>query len=433
MICPGAYPLGGIATWLDYLCVGLQEKDWRVVVGLASGRWHDTKKYEQRHEGLTVTRVVNETGSREGRVRAIEAVIKSVNPQLVVGVNIPDCYVAAARCRGTGRWPKIVMTIHAIQPDVYDDATKHAALLDGVVCTNKLACELVRVDSGVNRKRIFYAPYGVADQEITYGNKGLRDPFRLAYVGRLEQGQKSLHDLPQVLDHLEGAGVKYQLIVAGTGPEETWIRRELSARAKKGIIEFLGEIELHAMNERVYDRADALIVTSVWETGPIIIWEAMASGVPVVTSKYIGSGLENSLINNENCLTFPTGDVREAAACITRLMDANLRGKLIQGGYRVVHNKYTQSSSIDAWDRCFTNIMISPDNGREIGHAYSVSHNGRLDRIFGVRLGETIRRALGRQYVHQSAGSEWPHSYGTRNLHDSSFWSLARQLDDAVT
>jgi glycosyltransferase involved in cell wall biosynthesis len=325
------------------------------------------------------------------------------------------------------------MTIHAIQPDFYDDAKEHAAVLDGVVCTNKLACELVKVDSGVNEKRIFYAPYGVTVHTKTNTSKEFQEPFRLAYVGRLEQHQKLVHDLPPILEHLEAAGFKYQLIIAGTGPEETWIKREFKDRMNVGIVEFLGAIELHEMNKNVYDRADAVIITSAWETGPIIAWEAMASGVPVVTSQYIGSGLENSLTNNKNCLTFPVGDSREAAECIMRLKDVHVREKLVRGGYQVVNNRYDQQSSVEAWDRSFVKIMASQINSEAVKQSFTVTPSGRLDRVLGIGLGETIRSAFSRRYVHQSAGSEWPHSYGTRNLHDSSFWSMAKSLDEAAT
>ncbi len=432
-ISPSAYPIGGVATWLDYLSKGLQEKDWRVAVGLASGRWHDAQIYKEKHECLTARPITNNTGSRGGRIRAIEDIIKKVNPELVVGVNIPDCYIAAVRSRGVNVSPKIVMTVHAIQPDFYEDAKEYAHVLDGVICTNKLACELAKVDSKLNEEQIYYAPYGVSLNSKRNIKRVLGEPLRLAYVGRLEQWQKRIHDLLPILAHLEGAGIGYQLLIAGTGPEENWINRQFGSRIERQIVQFLGEVQLHEMKKRVYERADALIVTSAWETGPIIIWEAMASGVPVVTSQYIGSGLENSLTNRKNCLTFPIGDTRAAAACIMQLMDKNVRDKLVRGGYQVINEKYNQNSSVEAWDRCFMKIMASSINNEDVKQSFKVARRGRLDRIFGIELGETVRSTFGRRYVHHSAGSEWPHSYGTRDLHDSSFWSLAKRLDKATT
>ncbi len=431
-ISPSAYPIGGVATWLDYVSKGLQEKDWRVVVGLASGKWHDAETYREKHGCLTVRPINNNSGSREGRIRAIEDIIKRVNPELVVGVNIPDCYIAALRSRAIKVWPKIVMTVHAIQPDFYEDIRKYSEVLDGVICTNKLACELAKVDSGFNEKQIYYAPYGVSVNSKNNIIRAPGDPLRLAYVGRLEQWQKRIHDLLPILAHLEDAGINYQLLIAGTGPEETWIKSQFGSRIEKQFVQFLGEVQLHEMNKIVYDRTDALIVTSAWETGPINIWEAMASRVPVVTSQYIGSGLENVLSNNKNCLTFTIGNTRQAAECIMQLLDRSIREKIVRGGHRLVTTKYNKKLSVEAWDRCFTSILVSSDNKEGVKQPLTITPGGRLDRIFGIRLGETIRCTFDRRYAHQSAGSEWPHSYGIREVHDSSFWSMARRLDEVA-
>ena len=51
--------------------------------------------------------------------------------------------------------------MHGIQPNLYEDAKNYRQVLDAVICTNKLACELVREEACISSGRIFYAPYGV--------------------------------------------------------------------------------------------------------------------------------------------------------------------------------------------------------------------------------------------------------------------------------
>ncbi len=398
-------------------------------MGLAGGEWHDIEEYTRKHRRLNTTTITYQTGTRQGRVRALLDTVKEVDPKLVVGVNIPDCYLAAAKFRGKKRFPKIAMTLHAIQPDFYDDVKENTGVLDAIVCTNRLACALVNIDAGIDESRIFYAPYGVAfDVDIPAQNP-YREPFCIAYVGRLERNQKLVHDLPAILKNLEIAGVDFKLLIAGSGPEEQWMKRELAGRIENKTVEFLGAIELHEMKRTVYARTDALIVTSSWETGPIVIWEAMASGVPVVTSRYIGSGLENSLIDGVNCLMFPPGDSREAAACIKQIIDNELAAKLITGGYHLVAGKYNRNSSVDAWERCFSEILASSVDHDMKTVWPTIPPSGRLDLLFGTEFGETIRANIGKRYVHQSPGSEWPHSYGVRDQNDVSFWTLAKTLD----
>jgi glycogen synthase len=257
-----------------------------------------------------------------------------------------------------------------------------------------------------------------------------QQPFCLGYVGRLAEDQKLVRDLPNIIKQLEVIGVSVKLLIAGTGPEEQWLRREFAGRIKDLSVEFLGAIKFKDMKDTVYARTDALIVTSSWETGPIVIWEAMASGVPVVTSRYLGSGLENSLVNGENCLMFQPGDVTAAAACIKRIIDENLTAKLITGGYQLVARKYSHAISVDAWERCFRQILAAPVKCDANNTLPMVAPSGRLDAVFGTGLGETIRSKIGKIYVHKSPGSEWPHSYGIRGHRDGSFWSLAKRLDE---
>ena len=133
-----------------------------------------------------------------------------------------------------------------------------------------------------------------------------------------------------------GAGVAYELLIAGGGPDENWLRGQLSDAADSGRVRFLGTLAGNDLVEQVYSRVDALLITSLWETGPIVAWEAMAHGAVVVTSAYIGSGLEGSLEPGDNCLMFPIGDAVAAADCLERLRDTGLRSRLLRGGFALV-------------------------------------------------------------------------------------------------
>ena len=59
----------------------------------------------------------------------------------------------------------------------------------------------------------------------------------------------------------------------------------------------------------------------------------MSRGVVVVTSAYIGSGLEGGLVDTENCLMFPIGDIEAAAKGIEKLQDPKLYAGLFSGGH----------------------------------------------------------------------------------------------------
>jgi glycosyltransferase involved in cell wall biosynthesis len=418
-----------VSTWLDYLLPGLAENGWRPVLGLVSGRFHHVKRYLELHPWDQSVSVTNPTGSREGRIRSLMRLIRRVQPQLAVSVNIPDTYAAIERIRARGnQTPRVVMTNHSVESHYFEDARTWRHVLDGIVCTNRLgvrlACEYVGIDAG----RAHYAPYGVElPPELASRHQRTTGPLRIVYAARLDEFQKRAHDIPPILDALERLGLDYELEIAGSGPYEIQLREQLRSRVSDRKVRFLGVISQQGLR-RVYDQADVLLVTSFWETGPIVIWEAMAAGLPVVTSRYLGSGLEASLRDGENCLMFPVGDTELAARQLQRAADPRLRATLAEQGYRLVEERYTRDRSIELWDHCLRSILQSPRCESGVKRTSS-EPAGRLDRWLGVGRGEIIRRIARRSYPHAEPGGEWPHSYGPQDLADTIYWELVSRRD----
>ena len=53
----------------------------------------------------------------------------------------------------------------------------------------------------------------------------------------------------------------------------------------------------------------------------------------------------------------------------------------------------------------------------------------RLDRLFGAKFGERVRKMLKREFVHQEAGGEWPHTFAKLQGDDMDFLSTAENMD----
>lgn len=421
-VAPSAYPLGGLATWLDMLMPGLAERGWSVTLGLTAGRFHDPDAYLAVHPWPNVVRIASPTGSAEGRVRAASQAIARTAPAIVASVNVPDCLEAAARSAAGAR---AVMTLHGIQEDLVAETARFAGRIDGVVCTNRLACELVAEASDLPPERVLYAPYGVDVPGELPARRPPGSTLRLLHVGRLEEEQKRIFDLPRILSDLDGLGVGWSLRVAGDGPDDEELRRRLQATRLTGTVELLGEVDRERVLRELVPAADALLVTSLWETGPIVAWEAMAAGVPVVSSRYIGCGREGSLLHEENCLLFAIGDAPAAAAEVARLRDADLWQRLRRNAFVLVAGRYSRGASADAWDGALRAVLALPHAPRSAAPRRRPA--GRLDRLAGAGVGETARTILGRRFEHSAPGGEWPHAYSAGTT--SQFWSRAVAAD----
>lgn len=431
LIAPSAYIYGGLATWLDYLVPGLEDSGWDVTVGLVSGKHHDAGVYLKQHPFRKPLAIENSSGSREGRIRSICRAIGKVSPQLVVGVNISDTYAAVERFRLKKISDcKVAMTLHGFSPKLYDDTIRYSQLLDGVICTNKLGRALAGQAGGIEKSRIHYAPYGVWIPETkpkSTDNKTLK----IIYAGRLgENFQKRVTDIPAIVDLLDRSGLNYELKIVGSGEEEALLRDKMRAQISEKRVTFTGALFGEALSN-VYDWADVILLTSFWETGPIVAWEAMAHKVAVVSSSYIGSKSEGSLINGENCLLFPIGEAKAAAECLKRVVDPVFRTKLSENGYKMVLDKYTRDHSVAMWAEAFNTILSQPTRvlARRIT---DIRPSGRLDSILGASMAESFREILGIHFNHHNAGGEWPHTYSEKAQDDKNFWELAKTLDAGV-
>jgi glycosyltransferase involved in cell wall biosynthesis len=429
-IAPSAYPLGGVAVWLDYLTARLHAHGWDSLAGLVAGQWHDVDSYRDAYPRLPTLGIQNPTGSAEGRIRALASVIEHVQPDVLVGVNIVDVYAASQRLRERNPPLRTVMSLHGIAADFLDDLQREAGAMDAVIATNRLASRLCIEHSGMPPERVFYAPYGV---DVAALSALPRSPaskvLRIAWIGRLEQDQKRVDMIAPVLGCLDRLGIEYVFRIAGDGPERQSLLQALQPWIASGRVEYLGAVAAGRVGPEVYARADAFLLTSSWETGPIVIWEAMAAGVAVVSSRYVGSGLEGALKHEENCLMFAAGDSAGAALQLARLRDRGLRETLLRGGRNLVAERYTIDRSVTEWAACLDSVMKLPPR-RASSPPRCPLPAGRLDRWFGVSLGESVRRALGVRFKHANPGGEWPHT-AAFGSDDAALLNKARELDAA--
>jgi glycosyltransferase involved in cell wall biosynthesis len=257
------------------------------------------------------------------------------------------------------------------------------------------------------------------------------DTFTVAFAGRLEQDQKRIHDLTEIAANLKSANVPFRFLIAGSGPEKHDLFRKLESNGLLDQFEFLDFIEPQFLKERLYSRADALIVTSSWETGPIVIWEAMAAGLPVVTSRYIGSGAERLLWHEDNCLMFDIGDAAEAARQIRVLAtDSNLLNSIRVNAFKTVQQKLSHDISVQNWERVLRAAMELPHLPVHRSKYGLKRSDGRLDRMIGLAGADFIRRVMRRPPPDSGAGGEWPHTISKNIMSNESFWALAEKLDE---
>ena len=431
-VAPSAYTLSGLATWLDYLLPGLRERGWDARLGLVSGpRHHRPERYLEVHPDPGVHIAHCDSGTPQGRLRALERLLAEAPTDIAISVNIPDLFAAVDARRRQGKaTPRALLSVHGIEAFLYADARRYAEVLDGVVCTNRLACELATRLGGIEPGRVLYAAYGVRD--VPEGQVASADaPLRIVYSGRLEGPQKRIGDLVEIVRSLQARGVAFRLDIAGDGPERVSLEARLASERASGQVVFHGQLPIEALKSQLYANADAMIITSFWETGPIVAWEAMAQGLPVVSSRYIGSGLEGALEHGRNALLFEIGDAEAAAAALAQLAASpELRRHIAEGGAQLVATRYAIPVSVQRWHEVLSQVLAQPVRAAALAPPERAPA-GRLDGWLGPALAESLR-SLRKPRLAGDAGGEWPHS-NARAPSDEAFWKLAQEVDRHVS
>jgi glycosyltransferase involved in cell wall biosynthesis len=399
---PSHYLQGGVERTLQGLARHLPARGIEVVVGLAKGaRFHDPDLFRRAFPEMQTIDVEGTSGTAYGRQRGLRRAILQVDPDVVLNARLFDTYPVASALKLEGHRLRLAVTLQAYETDFFVDLARYAAFVDSVLTSGELLARAVRQFTPI--EAVGNAPGGVAPPQRSRAPRP--GPLRLGYVGRLEQVQKRIRDLPLLCEELERRGIPFTICVAGGGTVED----ELRARMPRA--ELAGWLSVGELYERVYPELDVLVHFADYEGLPIAPREAMAHGVVPVISRFIGG---EDFDEGVNALKFPIGDIGAAADCIERLhRDRALLERLSAAASLSQTGLNSEQGAIDAWAAMLRAPLERPARvGASLPPAPADS--GLLTRL-GVPppLAEVVRRLRRRQ--HSGPGSEWPHWSG---IHD---------------
>jgi glycosyltransferase involved in cell wall biosynthesis len=201
-------------------------------------------------------------------------------------------------------------------------------------------------------------PMGIAVSEFTATDHdraaarqalGLGRPMVL-FLGRLVP-VKGLDVLLTALERLSPQQ-SVELVVAGDGPLRSWLTREA---ARRGLtLRCLGEVHGRRKQQLLW-AADVLVLPSLkltdgrTEGAPVVVWEALAAGCPVVASEV--GGIAGQL--DGAGLLVPAGAADELAVAIRQILtDRDLASSLCRHGM-------LRAQAAD-WS-CVTPQLLGPD------------------------------------------------------------------------
>lgn len=140
-----------------------------------------------------------------------------------------------------------------------------------------------------------------------------------------------------------------KLIISGIGPDTDAVDARINELRLKDHVEMLGYVHYES-TPQVYKSADIFVSPTYAEGFSNTILEAMASGLPVISTRAVGvvDCLRNDGREDDNALLVAPGDVRALAQAIVRMLtDENLRHKLVRQSLSEVERIYSWRAVAD--------------------------------------------------------------------------------------
>ena len=139
--------------------------------------------------------------------------------------------------------------------------------------------------------------------------------LRLIYIGRLSR-QKGLDEALAGLSLARAEGIEANLVIAGSGPDEAFLRGRVEALGLGPAVRFAGAV-FGAEKMALLAEADVLLFPTYAEGLPYALLECMAAGIPAITTR-VGA-IPDVLISGLHGIFVPPRTVHPIAQAIGEL------------------------------------------------------------------------------------------------------------------
>lgn len=249
-----------------------------------------------------------------------------------------------ARFRPTLRGVAAYILDHWVIPSI----TLKGLVFDHVTCISQCVKQNVIAQGlPIPHARVIYQGIPLEQFPPKADMGSIHHPARLLYVGQLHP-YKGVHTLIEAAHRIAErstgdahvAPVRFSVTIIGDGPDA--YKRRLADLATQGpaVIEFKGKVP-HTELPPLYREHDLFVFPSIWrEAFGLTHLEAMASGVPVISTANGGQG--EFLRHGENALVFQPENAHQLAEHIGRLLrDYALRRRLAERARALVERQFT--------------------------------------------------------------------------------------------
>lgn len=215
---------------------------------------------------------------------------------------------------------------------------------DGVVVVHRTLLE--EVDNFFKDSEVQYIPNGANLKHFQPGKRFSKKEAVILFPQRMipQKGVEVLAKAAKILLQTQDK-IEFTFWFAGSGEGSNRdsgvikrVKELLDLGVKKGNVQFLGNPTYEEM-PAFYSKADIVVLPLQVETENISVFEAWASGTPLITTERVEKN--GYMMHNENCLVVPDQDPEKLSEAIIRLAeDLQLRQTLAANGRELIQNRF---------------------------------------------------------------------------------------------
>ena len=255
------------------------------------------------------------------------------------------------------------LTLHGISETDYPAGLllpEKLALARFVACVSWFGrAQAMRITDRAHWHKLMLVRCGIEPDQLPVRATALRAEPTIICVGRLSP-EKGQDGLIEAVANLRVEGIACRLVLVGDGPERTDLETCVHRHGINDHVTFAGRLP-EAETLRAIAAADLLVLPSFMEGLPVVLMEAMALGVPVVSSQV--AGIPELVIDGQTGLLFPPSDWPALTAAIRRILtEPNLATTLAGAGKALVMEQFAIDKAVAPLARAF--IAVSGQSPR---------------------------------------------------------------------
>ena len=183
------------------------------------------------------------------------------------------------------------------------------------------------------------------------------DAYIVGNVARMWP-EKAQHTLIDVASRLAADYPALMIVFVGDGPLESSLRSQAKALGLEDKIRFTGFLPDPTS---VWGAFDAFALPSTAEGAPIVIWEAMALGQPIIASHV--SGIGEVLEHDFSAILIPPADTDALSAAIRRLItEPATAARIGAAAKQVVESRFSIEKTVPKYENIYAKLV----NGRDL-------------------------------------------------------------------